>query len=84
MQETSVYEAHPTDPDTCVWTGYLDVRILHNKWFSYLTNQVQSLARAHFEKQSLESLGTFADGFCAKDVYKRVCIPYVEESEEVS
>jgi len=61
-----------------LWTGYLDVRILHSRWISSVTKMLQEKARAHFEKQALESQGTFANGFNATDVYRRVCVPYIE------
>ena len=82
-----MYEAHPTDPGLTRWTGYLDVRILHSRYFGFVTNMVIEQATKHFQRQTQESLGHdgSAGGFCARDVFRRVCTPYVQplgEGEE--
>ncbi len=81
-----MYEAHPTDPGLTRWTGYLDVRILHSRYFGFVTNMVIEQATKHFQRQTQESLGHdgSAAGYCAKDVFRRVCTPYVQPLEEGS
>ena len=84
-QECCVYEVHPTDPSLTRWTGYLDLRILHGRWMiKFVTDMIIDKATAHFKANTLESLGHDGSeaGFCAKDVFRRVCTPYVDPEAE--
>lgn len=60
------------------WTGYLDVRILHSFYVRFVTDMVISKAKAHFQQQTLDSLGHdgAAEGYCAKDIFRRIATPY--------
>ena len=73
-----MFEAHPDDPTQTRWTGYLDVAIKRSYWLPFLTNMLIDKCSAHFSARTLASLGHDGSelGYCAKDVYKRICTPY--------
>jgi hypothetical protein len=79
-----VYEAHPDRPNCTRWTGYIETRILRSRWFPWMTDMVISKATEHFARQTQESLGHdgSALGYCAREIFKRVCTPYVDAAED--